>query len=127
MTSNNLTLNAAKFFFVDLIGKILFWPLWWYSLGLGQLLQTMGRTLQEEARRLGLGLWWGHLFSPMFGQTDWQGRLISFLVRLTVGVGRVLVWLLWLVVAGVVVAAWILVLPVAGYFFWQNFKYFTAR
>lgn len=118
--------QAVKFFSFDAAGNVLYWPLWWYSRGLGWLVMTLVATLKEESRRLGLGRWWRHVGVPMYGQTDWQGRIISFAVRLVVGAGRTVVWLAWVSLAMMILAVWVLVLPVAGYFFWINFSDFAA-
>lgn len=107
-----------------MVGKVLFWPLWWYTVGLKQMLTALANNILQEEQRLGVLLWWRNLFVPMFGQYDWQGRLISFIMRLLVGVIRTLLLLLWFALSLLVVFAWIFALPAAAYFFWQQLTYF---
>jgi len=118
--TKSIVLSSLKLFAVDFIGRILFWPIWWYTIGLKRLLTILAENIIEEEQRLGVGLWWKNLFTPMYGQYDWQGRIISFFMRLFVGIGRILLLLLWFSITFVALVVWVLVLPVAGYFLWRN-------
>ena len=118
--TKSIVLSSLKLFAVDFIGRILFWPIWWYTIGLKRLLTILAENIIEEEQRLGVGLWWKNLFTPMYGQYDWQGRIISFFMRLFVGIGRILLLLLLFSITFVALVVWVLVLPVAGYFLWRN-------
>ncbi len=120
----NIWVSTVKIFSVDLVGKVLYWPLWWYSVGLRQLLSALASNILQEEHRIGLGLWWRNLLVPMYGQYDWQGRAISFVLRIGVGLFRALLMLLWFGLSLVAVAAWVFGLPAAGYFLWRNLEYF---
>lgn len=119
----NIWVSSLKVFSVDMVGKVLFWPLWWYSVGLKQLLAALSKNILEEEHRIGVGLWWRNLFVPMFGQSDWQGRMISFVVRLVVGLFRTLLFGVWFVLALVVIAVWVFGPLAAAYFLSQNVRY----
>ncbi|TSC77009.1 MAG: Uncharacterized protein G01um101431_192 [Parcubacteria group bacterium Gr01-1014_31] len=124
--SHSVALSSLKIFAVDLVGRVLFWPLWWYSFGLRQLVTSLASVILEEEHRLGVGLWWRNLFVPMYGQYDWEGRIISFVMRLFVGAGRTLLLVLWLLIVLAVAAVWIAAPIAAGYFIWRNFAYFVT-
>ncbi len=79
---------SNHFFFY--LGKIsaqivldfLYFPLWWYSVGLLRLLKNLGLFLQERWMVIGAGVWLKNIFVPMYGQRDFASRAISFFVRI---------------------------------------------
>lgn len=93
-------------------GNILFFPLWWYSVGFVRFASRVLAFWREEQRALGVAVWIKNLFVPMYGQYDFAGRLISFFVRLVQIVLRSLALLFWVIIGLALVAAW-LVLPLA--------------
>ena len=120
---NNIAVSSLKFVLVDLIGDILYWPLWWYSKGLVKTGLFCLQNLKSEYERLALGVWLKNLFTPMFGQYDWEGRLISFFIRIFQIIFRAILLLFWAIVFLVVFIAWIIVPP---YIFYQaviNFQW----
>lgn len=122
--TRSIWVSSLKVFAVDMVGKVLFWPLWWYTLGLQQLLGALSKNILEEEHRIGVGLWWRNLLVPMFGQSDWQGRIISFVMRLVVGLFRSLLFVLWFGLALLAIAIWVFGPPTAAYFLWRNVRYF---
>lgn len=122
--TNGVVVSSLRIFLVDVIRRTLFWPLWWYSVGLRKLLTTLAGTVLDVERRLGVGLWWRTLFVPMYGQSDWVGRLISFWLRLLIGLGRSFVLLMWLLVTLAAAALWLVAPIAAGYFVWRNLAYY---
>lgn len=77
---NHLTL-ALEYFFVDLVGGVLHWPIWWYSRGLAFVVKKSFDWVKGYARSISLSVWIKNLFVPMFGMYDWQSRIISFFMR----------------------------------------------
>jgi len=78
---NTLTL-AIKYIFIDVVGGVLRWPIWWYTRGLALITSGSIHSVERYYQSIALGVWIKNLFVPMYGLRDWQGRLISFLVRL---------------------------------------------
>jgi hypothetical protein len=66
---------------VQLIGEILYFPLWWYSVGFIRLVSLLKNFLRGRAKRIGFGVWVKNIFVPMYGQRDIGSRLISFVMR----------------------------------------------
>ena len=99
MASSNLGL-AARYFFVDSIGGVARFPLWWYGRGLGLAAARASASVAHASRSLALGVWVRNLFVPMYVEKGVEGRLISFFVRFAmvclrgfaVGAWALLVW-----------------------------------
>lgn len=77
-TSISLVLRLV---FVDIIGDIFYFPVWWYSRGLIRAFRRMLERIGGHEASLGVGIWIRSLFVPMFGQYDAAGRIISFIMR----------------------------------------------
>ena len=97
----------AKFVVFDLIGSIVWFPAWWYTKGLRQLLQWVGRSLRYRVRAYGFLIWVKNFFVPMYGQYDLTGRLISVFMRFVVLVGRGIALLVEAIVYLNVILLWI--------------------
>lgn len=89
------TVLAARYFFVDFLGGIAAFPLWWYTRGLALAVAWVGRTVRGASAALGFGVWVKNVFVPMYGEYQWSGRIISFFIRL-----------IMIIVLGIGVAAW---------------------
>ncbi|MCR4280664.1 MAG: hypothetical protein NUV82_04580 [Candidatus Komeilibacteria bacterium] len=112
MKSGANIIYAFRVTLFDLIKEILYFPVWWYSLGLWQVLRGSGRGIKTGSQRLGVGVMFRYWFKPMYGQTDWQGKIISFFMRSAVLFGRTIMLLIWTMVVLVGLAIYI-ILPVA--------------
>ena len=122
-TKNNLAFSSINFVLVELIGDVLYWPLWWYSKGLYKAWIFCLNNALDLYHNLAVGVWAKNLFVPMFGQYDWEGRIISFFVRLFQIVIRSIVLIIWTVFIFLFFVAWVF-LPL--YVFYQvidNYKY----
>lgn len=106
MLQHNFLTYSGKIV-LQLIGEILYFPLWWYSVGFWRLLKSIGRSLQGEEEALGLFIWAKNILVPMYGQYDWAGRIISFLVRLVQIIARSLVLLVWSFLVLIVALLWL--------------------
>ena len=110
MLSNSFGLYAGKIL-VDLIRDIIYFPLWWYSRGLKQIVIKLKNFLVNKERSLALFVWIKNIFRPMYAQYDWAGILISFFVRLFQIIVRGIFMLFWLALALLALGLW-LILPV---------------
>ncbi len=88
-------------------GNILFFPLWWYSVGFVRFTSRVLGFWRGEQRVLGLSVWIKNIFIPMYGQTDIVGRLISFFMRLVQIIFRSLAMLFWVVLGVALILFWL--------------------
>lgn len=109
--SNNIASNAFKYVLIDLIGDILYWPLWWYTKGFKKAFLYWIGEIKSQEERLGLRIWIKNIFTPMFGQYDIEGRIISFFARLIQIIIRLIIFAIWLFIASLLFLVW-LILPV---------------
>lgn len=94
--AQNAAVLSARYFFVDLLGGIVFFPVWWYSRGLVRVAESAIGAARNEARSLAIGVWIKNLFVPMYNARDISGRLISFFMRVVQIVGRTIVLTVYL-------------------------------
>jgi hypothetical protein len=78
------------------LGEIIYFPLWWYSVGFIETLKKELNFLRNQEQSLGFSIWMKNLFVPMYGQYDIAGRIISFIIRFLQIIFRGLVLLIWL-------------------------------
>ena len=67
---------------ISLILEIVYFPVWWYSVGFFRIAKNIRRFVRGREQVLGFSVWLKNIFVPMYGQYDWAGRLISFFIRL---------------------------------------------
>ncbi|MEY4744919.1 MAG: hypothetical protein RL272_864 [Candidatus Parcubacteria bacterium] len=83
MPQSNAVL-AIRYLAVDVVGSILYFPLWWYTAGALRAAKFCAGTVRDKAVAFGIGVWLKNLFTPMYGLRDIQGRIISFFMRLMI-------------------------------------------
>lgn len=103
---SSIILASGKYFLIELVGDILYFPLWWYSVGLRQLIMSLAQQARSSERYLALGLLARSLFLPMFGQYDREGRIISFFMRLAILFGRSIYMLGLLAIDFLLIIVW---------------------
>lgn len=105
-------MNNNFFFYLSKVSiqvllAVLYFPLWWYSVGLARVLKDLFLFLKERWLFIGAGVWLKNLFVPMYGQTDFASRLISFLVRLVQIIFRFIAFIFFVALSLVAVALWL--------------------
>lgn len=110
----------ARLLFVDLIGSVAWFPIWWYTTGLKKMIQWCLDGLHYRVRQYSFAVWIKNFFVPMYGQYDWQGRLISVLMRTVVLTGRGVALVAEAVIYVFLVLAWAIVPPLAFILALQN-------
>jgi hypothetical protein len=103
----------AQLLFVDLVGSILWFPVWWYTRGLQRVIDLAYATIVYRIRAYAFGVWIRNFFVPMYGLHDWTSRLISVFMRLVVLIGRCIGLLVEIIVYAIGIAAWIILPPAA--------------
>jgi len=96
---------------IDQIKIVLYFPVWWYSLGFFKALKGTWEFVKDFEQTLGFSIWLKNLFVPIFGQRDIAGRIISFFLRLFEIVLRGFALLIFVIVALVFIIFW-LILPI---------------
>ncbi len=92
---------------MDFLGSILWFPVWWYTLGLKKLALRFWVGLQYRVSSYGLRIWIKNMFVPMYGQYDIQGKIVSFFMRFVVLIGRSIALAVEAVVYALGLAVWI--------------------
>ncbi|MFA5995545.1 MAG: hypothetical protein WCW27_03680 [Patescibacteria group bacterium] len=65
----------------DIIGRIIYFPIWWYTTGLFNITRHIVAQTKDLVRHLNLKILARFLFTPMYGLYDIWSRAISFPVR----------------------------------------------
>lgn len=81
---------VARLVVIDVFGSLIWFPVWWYSVGLQRVVGGALSRLRYRSRSYGLKIWIQNFFVPMYGQYDLTGRLVSVFMRLIVLIGRVI-------------------------------------
>ncbi len=110
MFKHNFLTYSGKII-TQILGEILFFPIWWYSLGFFRLAKGAFRFWSNQEKSLGFSIWAKNIFVPMYGQSDWAGRLISFAIRLIQVIFRGIALLFWLALVLLLIIIW-LALPI---------------
>lgn len=108
--TQNILFQSIKLIIIDLVGEILYFPVWWYSKGLVKTASHVWNSIRTTGRNLALILMIKNLFRPMFAQYDRTGRIISFFMRLLLLVARSIFFMLSGIFYMVFLVFWI-VLP----------------
>ncbi|MDP3900615.1 MAG: hypothetical protein Q8Q23_06080 [bacterium] len=87
---------------------VLFFPIWWYSLGAINLIIGIKNFLVGQAQMMAIMVWIKNIFKPMYAQSDWQGRIISFFMRLVQIILRSIMMAVWFLIAFFVFIAWLM-------------------
>ncbi len=98
---------VGKLIFIDLVGSVVWFPIWWYTKGLQKVVGSFVRAIQYRSQSYALRIWIKNFFVPMYGQYDWTGRLISVFMRMVVLIGRLIALAIEALIYAVGVAAWI--------------------
>lgn len=103
--TKSITARATTFLLRELLGEVLFFPVWWYSVGLRRWSWGLLNQLAAAEYRLGLRPLLKNIWQPMYGDRTRSGRIISFFMRLVLIIGKGFTLVVWAVV---VMAGWLL-------------------
>jgi len=105
--TQNIVFISLKFVFIDLIGDIIYFPIWWYSRGAKKSALFFWHYFLQVEQFLGVRIWIVNLFKPMYSQNDWQSKLISFFMRVFQIIIRAIALIIMVVVILALFAVWI--------------------
>lgn len=123
MKNQNLALLSVKFIAKDIVGEILYWPVWWYSRGLVAFIKKRLVSVKEFEQDVGLTVWIINWAKPMYGQYDIQGKIISFIMRTVSILYKVIIIMLYFLLQAVMSIIW-LGLPIV--IVWQIIKFVSG-
>lgn len=103
----NATTKGFTFLFRNIIGDMLYTPVWWYTQGLGEVAKGLWNEALDYAHALSLKILFRNLLTPMFGDYSRSGRVISFFVRIAQFAVKVIMMIIWLLVLVLVLVLWI--------------------
>lgn len=119
--TQNFFWSSLKFIFRDLIGDLLYFPIWWYSSGAKKVAIFCIKEIIEASHHLSIKILLSHWFKPMYGQYDIAGRIISFFFRTLQLIWHSLLLLIWIILILIIFLVW-LGLPIFSW--WQISTYF---
>ncbi len=117
--------NSGAYFldaFSGTLRDILFFPIWWYSFGVVDVIMKLSVFVGQRQQSLGLFVWMKNIFVPMYGQRDIQGFIISVIIRIVQIIFRSIIMLFWLFFAFLLFSIWItLPILITYQMVWQIF------
>jgi hypothetical protein len=109
MLKQNTFFVAARALFVDALGDVLYFPIWWYSSGLKNVAINRYHSISGMANQLALRLLVLNIFKPMFAQYDRAGRVISFFARILILIARSIYFVIYTVLQILLLVLWLVV------------------
>jgi len=109
--AQNAAVIGIKYFFVDLVGGVVGFPVWWYTRGLQNAVRFCFGSISNQWQGLALSMWLKNLMTPMYGETSIGGRIVSFLMRIVVLVGKGIVFVGWSIILVSIFTFYLLALP----------------
>lgn len=99
--------RATTFILRELIGELLYFPVWWYSRGMVLTATTLVNRWYGLLNRLAIPILFRTMGRPMYGDYTRSGRVISFFFRLFLLGTRLVVFVGWTLILLVAMVAWI--------------------
>ncbi len=111
--AQKITGGLGRDILLETAREILYFPAWWYTVGLKKAAGFFWQRIRNMEIRLGVKIWITNLFTPMFGQRDIAGKLISFFIRFFQIIGRGIAIVLWSLLMAGLFFIWI-ILPIVA-------------
>ena len=109
MLRQNIVFLATKTLFFDIAWDFVYFPIWWYTVGLQHIVMNGMKNILAMADHLALRLLVLNIFKPMFAQTDRAGRIISFFMRVVILIARSVYLFIYTLLQLVLIVGWIIV------------------
>lgn len=117
-------IRTIKVAFFDIIIDVLYFPVWWYSIGLVKAFTSCGNGIKESYHNFAIGILLRNMFKPMYGERSFSGRIISFFARILILLFRLIQFFIW---AAVLLALPVLWVGAPVVIIYQIFVYGIAR
>lgn len=105
--AKSTNMRALVFVFRELLGEVLYFPVWWYSHGLAATSRTLLSRWFGFSNRLSIPILARTMGRPMYGDYTRSGRIISFFFRLLLLTTRLIIFGIWTVVLFLSLLVWI--------------------
>lgn len=112
--AQSTALRATTFIVRELLLEVLYFPVWWYSRGLGNTARSLTRNWYRLLHRLAIPILFRTMGRPMYGDYTRSGRAISFFFRLFLLGTRLIVVVVWTVLEMIALLLWIVGPILAG-------------
>ncbi|MFH1456837.1 MAG: hypothetical protein ABIF17_01840 [Patescibacteria group bacterium] len=112
--------ETFRFVILKLIWDFLYFPIWWYSIGLKERFLVFLRQMKDVERSLALKIWIKNMFVPMYGFYDIWSRIISFFMRVVMLAYKTVAFFFWLVFYFALFLIYILLPVFAVYMFFRS-------
>ncbi len=96
MHKESIVTSTFKFISLKIVGDLIYFPIWWYTVGLKERFFVFLKQMRGVERRLALRIWLKNIFVPMYGFYDILSRFISFFIRIIMLVYKTAAFFLWL-------------------------------
>ncbi|MFH1744682.1 MAG: hypothetical protein ABH881_00760, partial [bacterium] len=93
---------------IEICKDILYFPIWWYTVGLLNFVKKNLMFLANRQKSLALLVWIKNIYKPMYGQNDWQGVLISIVMRIIQIIFRSVIMFFYTILSLISVIVWII-------------------
>jgi len=88
--------ETFRFIALKLVWDLLYFPIWWYALGLKERWRVFLKNVKDVERKLALKIWLKNMFVPMYGFYDIWSRVISFFMRVIMLIYKLASFIFWL-------------------------------
>jgi len=105
--AQTLTKHALTFLLRETLGELVYFPVWWYSVGLRTFSSWLWREWVEVEERLSIRILLKNIGRPMYADYSRSGRIISFFFRIILILVRGFVLLLWSGVELILLLLWV--------------------
>jgi hypothetical protein len=120
--TQNVLVQAVKILLIDLLGEVLYFPIWWYTQGLKRIVLGVFKSIKNTNRNLAVGLMFKSLNKPMYGQYDREGRIISFFFRLILTLFRSIGFLILVIFYLLIIVFWVFLPIIIVWGIFNNFS-----
>lgn len=105
--AKSTTARAITFILREIVGEVIYFPVWWYSHGLGLTARALTNKWFSTLNRLSIPIFFRTIGKPMYGDYTRSGRVISFFFRLFLLGVNLFVLSMWTIIEMVVLLLWI--------------------
>ncbi|MDD5566786.1 MAG: hypothetical protein PHH01_01180 [Patescibacteria group bacterium] len=113
-------LSAVKFVVVDILGSIIYFPIWWYTRGTKRAAGLIFRNISNAEKALAIGILFRYFFKPMYADYTKSGRAISLVVRFVHLLVMLAVLALVTLANLLLLVGWLVLLPATIYIVFLN-------
>ena len=92
MQKENVIASTFKFISLKIVGDLIYFPVWWYTVGLKERFFVFLKQMKNVERRLLLK----NMFVPMYGFYDFASRIISLVIRIIMLIFKTAAFFFWL-------------------------------